>query len=189
MCGRGDTSRIPSTMSPADCRARMAVSRPEPGPLTKTLICFTPASMALLPAVSAATDAANGVPFFVPLKPQEPEEHQTMVLPRSSVMFTIVLLKEDWMYAFAIPMFFQIFFLRAETLAAGAAAPGTFLTSARVSPHSLNFNYFLAAAAGAAASAFRLADPTVFLLPRRVRAFVFVLWPRTGKLRRWRRPL
>src|SRR5262249_49880368 len=30
--------------------------------------------------------------------------------------------------------------------------------------------------------------PTVFLGPLRVRAFVFVRWPRTGRLRRWRIP-
>src|SRR4249919_1103125 len=30
--------------------------------------------------------------------------------------------------------------------------------------------------------------PTVFFGPRRWRAFVLVRWPRTGRLRRWRRP-
>ena len=73
----------------------MAVSRPEPGPRTKTETCLTPASIARLAADSAAIDAAKGVPFFVPLNPQEPAEAHTIVLPRSSVMLTIVLLKED----------------------------------------------------------------------------------------------
>ena len=33
-----------------------------------------------------------------------------------------------------------------------------------------------------------LPRPTVFFGPLRVRAFVFVRWPRTGRPRRWRIP-
>src|SRR4051794_19410562 len=33
-----------------------------------------------------------------------------------------------------------------------------------------------------------LPRPTVFFGPLRVRAFVFVRWPLTGRFRRWRRP-
>src|SRR5205809_6569537 len=48
-----------------------------------------------LPAVSAVTCAANGVPFLVPLNPQLPAVDQTITLPLSSAIDTIVLLKDD----------------------------------------------------------------------------------------------
>ena len=53
--------------------------------------------MAFLAAVSAVTWAAKGVPFLVPLNPQLPAVDQTITWPCSSVMETIVLLKDDWM--------------------------------------------------------------------------------------------
>lgn len=53
--------------------------------------------MAFLAALSAAVWAANGVPFFAPLKPHEPALAQEMASPRLSEMVTIVLLKVDWM--------------------------------------------------------------------------------------------
>ena len=61
MCGMGVTSLIMVTSSPAVCRARIAASRPEPGPLTKTSTVFRPCSMAALAAVSAAICAALGL--------------------------------------------------------------------------------------------------------------------------------
>lgn len=82
-------------VSPAAWRERIAVSLPDPGPLTNTETCLTPHSIARRAAVSAATDAAKGVPFLVPLNPQEPAEVQAMVFPFSSVTLTMVLLKED----------------------------------------------------------------------------------------------
>ena len=38
LCGIGVTSRITVIINPADCRARTADSRPEPGPCTRTSI-------------------------------------------------------------------------------------------------------------------------------------------------------
>ena len=71
----------------------MAVSRPEPGPLTKTDTLWTPCSMASLAHASAAIWAANGVDLREPLKPTIPAERQEITLPWGSVIEMIVLLK------------------------------------------------------------------------------------------------
>src|SRR6266853_341867 len=52
--------------------AVMALSRPEPGPLTLTSTSLTPYLVAAEAAVSAARWAANGVLFRLPLKPTVP---------------------------------------------------------------------------------------------------------------------
>src|SRR6185295_11257117 len=57
----GVTSRIPVISSPAAWSERIAVSRPEPGPFTKTSTFWRPCSMPLRAAASAVTCAANGV--------------------------------------------------------------------------------------------------------------------------------
>ena len=64
----GVTSVMEPTSRPADCRERMAVSRPEPGPLTNTSTFLTPCSIALRAADSAAIPAAYGVDLREPLK-------------------------------------------------------------------------------------------------------------------------
>lgn len=71
---------------------RIAVSRPEPGPLTKTSTLRMPCSWARRAADSAAICAANGVDLREPLKPTWPAEAQEITLPVGSVMDTIVLL-------------------------------------------------------------------------------------------------
>ena len=70
----GVTSLMDFTSMPAACRARMADSRPAPGPLTMTSTERTPVSLALLPAFCAATWAAKGVPLREPLKPIRPAD-------------------------------------------------------------------------------------------------------------------
>jgi ribosomal protein S11 len=54
----GVTSVIEPTSRPAAWRERIAVSRPEPGPLTKTSTFFMPCSWARRAAASAASWAA-----------------------------------------------------------------------------------------------------------------------------------
>src|SRR5215213_7467713 len=71
----------------------MAVSRPEPGPLTNTSTLRMPCSMARRAAASAASCAANGVDLREPLKPTWPEEAQEITAPVGSVIDTMVLLK------------------------------------------------------------------------------------------------
>src|SRR3954470_24651781 len=79
LCGIGVTSRMERTSMPAAARARMADSRPEPGPETRTSTERRPCSRARLAAFIAACCAANGVPLREPRKPSEPEDFQEIV--------------------------------------------------------------------------------------------------------------
>src|SRR5690606_14687929 len=93
--GIGVTSRIEVTVKPADCRARSADSRPEPGPDTSTSRVRMPCSLALRAASSAAICAAYGVDLREPLKPIVPAEDHEIVFPWASVMVIIVLLNVE----------------------------------------------------------------------------------------------
>lgn len=84
-----------TTSRPHADSARIAASRPEPGPFTKTSTVFNPWIKAAFVAVSAAICAAYGVDFLEPLNPRPPAEAQLKALPSASVSVTIVLLKED----------------------------------------------------------------------------------------------
>src|SRR6202521_191393 len=84
---------------PAACRAVIADSRPEPGPLTRTSISLRPNLVARSAAVSAARWAANGVLLRLPLKPTVPAEAKQSVSPLVSVMVTMVLLNVAMMWA------------------------------------------------------------------------------------------
>src|SRR4249920_3843220 len=99
-------------MAPSD---RIAVSRPEPGPLTNTSTRFMPCSMARRPAASAAICAANGVDLREPLKPTVPAEAHEITAPEGSVMVTMVLLNVLLMWASPTATFF--FSLRRTFLA------------------------------------------------------------------------
>src|SRR5262245_42270238 len=85
--------------SPAACRAVIADSRPEPGPLTRTSISFRPNFVARSAQVSAARWAAKGVLLRLPLKPTVPAEAKQSVSPFVSVIVTIVLLNVALMWA------------------------------------------------------------------------------------------
>src|SRR6478752_6084563 len=115
LCGLGVTSWIEPTSRPAAVRERMAVSRPEPGPLTKTSTLRIPCSMARRAAASAAVCAANGVDLREPLKPTWPAEAQAMTAPAGSVIEMIVLLNVLLMWAWPTATFF--FSLRRTFLA------------------------------------------------------------------------
>src|SRR5204862_3002705 len=95
----GVTSRTPRISSPAACSERIAVSRPEPGPLTYTSTRSSPCSIPLRAAESAVTCAANGVDLREPLKPAPPADSQAITWPSGSVRLTIVLLKLVLMWA------------------------------------------------------------------------------------------
>src|SRR5688500_3708089 len=92
LCGTGVTSLMLPTSRPAAWSERIAVSRPEPGPFTKTSTFFMPCSCAWRAADSAASCAANGVDLREPLKPTPPEDAQLITAPLVSVIETIVLL-------------------------------------------------------------------------------------------------
>src|SRR5699024_9889493 len=106
LCGWGVTSWIEPTSRPVAGSERIAVSRPEPGPLTKTSTFFRPCSCAWRAAASAAICAAYGVDLREPLKPTWPAEAQEMTAPVGSVMDTIVLLNVLLMWAWPLTMFF-----------------------------------------------------------------------------------
>src|SRR5688500_3122158 len=118
LCGCGVTSWIWPTSRPVACRDRMAVSRPEPGPFTKTSTLRMPCSWALRAALSAAICAANGVDLREPLKPTWPADAQLITLPMGSVIATIVLLNVLLMCAAPWATFF--FSLRRTFLAPAA---------------------------------------------------------------------
>src|SRR5262245_9031967 len=97
--GTGVTSLMPVTSMPAFWIDRMAVSRPDPGPLTCTSTLRTPCSMARRAAASAAVCAANGVDLRDPLNPTFPADAHDRTFPSWSVKLMIVLLKLDLMWA------------------------------------------------------------------------------------------
>src|SRR5262249_48542951 len=105
--GIGVTSRIDVTVKPADCSARSADSRPEPGPETSTSSVRMPCSCAFFAASSAATCAANGVDLREPLKPLLPDVAQAIVLPCASVIVIIVLLNDAFTCAMPEAMFLR----------------------------------------------------------------------------------
>src|SRR5207248_10970354 len=81
LCGIGVTSLMPVTSMPAFCSERIAVSRPEPGPLTTTSTLRTPCSISRRAHCSAAIWAANGVDLREPLKPTLPADAHARTLP------------------------------------------------------------------------------------------------------------
>src|SRR5699024_7599601 len=106
LCACGVTSWIDPTSRPVACRERIAVSRPEPGPLTNTSTLRIPCSWALRAAASAAIWAANGVDLRAPLEPGWPAGGRGIAAPDGSVMATLVLLTVDLMCAFPAETFF-----------------------------------------------------------------------------------
>src|SRR3990167_2232524 len=182
--GMGVTSRMVVTCSPAVARARMADSRPEPGPFTRTSTVRIPTSRARLAAAPAACPAAKGVPLREPLKPTAPELDQATTLPFTSVTVTSVLLNDAWMCTMPAGTCFFSRFLRNSFLRAGLAvgwAAAWALSSF-----------------GALATRFLLYPflPTTFFFraavwrrgPLGVRGLVGVRGRRPGGPRRWRWP-
>src|SRR6187397_3034239 len=116
LCGIGVTSRIDLTSRPTVWSARIADSRPDPGPFTRTSSDRMPTVLAALPAFKAACVAANGVPLREPLKPMPPALDQATTLPSVSVIVTVVLLNDAWMCASPwwmtrfSPRFLNVFF-------------------------------------------------------------------------------
>src|SRR5580692_3829129 len=95
------------TSRPVACSDLIAVSRPEPGPFTKTSTLRMPCSIARRAAASAAIWAAKGVDLREPLKPTWPDEAQEMTLPPGSVMETMVLLNVLLIWACPCAMFLR----------------------------------------------------------------------------------
>src|SRR6185436_598412 len=92
LCGMGVTSLIDLMSRPLAASARIADSRPAPGPFTFTSTLRTPCSCASCAAFCAATCAANGVPLREPLKPMRPALDHARMFPTGSEIATMVLL-------------------------------------------------------------------------------------------------
>src|SRR6187402_1038249 len=128
LCGIGVTSRIERTSRPAVCSARIADSRPEPGPLTRTSHERIPKVLAALVALSAAWVAANGVPLREPLKPIAPALDHDTTAPSASVIVISVLLNEactctnPWCTTRFSPRFLKLFFFRVGAFSVPGAA-------------------------------------------------------------------
>jgi hypothetical protein len=95
--------------NPACCKAEMADSRPEPGPLTLISTSRTPLRIAVLAQRCAACCAAKGVLLREPLKPTHPAEPEQIALPSKSVIVIKVLLNVAFMCATALTTFLLIF--------------------------------------------------------------------------------
>src|SRR5437867_4177720 len=113
---------------PMACKARIADSRPEPGPFTLTCTSFMPCDMAWRAASWATCCAAKAVLLRDPLKPTRPALDQPRILPCMSVMATIVLLNVARMFAMPDAIFFAplalMIFLPADSSASNSAAVG-----------------------------------------------------------------
>src|SRR5699024_1708707 len=127
LCGTGVTSLIAVISNPADWSARIAASRPAPGPFTVTSTVFRPCSIAVLEAVSEAICAAKGVDFLDPLKPSAPADDQGNAVPNPSVLVMIVLLNVERMCAPPGSTFLFTFRLRVCCLRAIIIPPFPYL--------------------------------------------------------------
>src|SRR5205823_4646047 len=94
LCGIGVTSVIAVTSRPVASSARIAASRPAPGPRTKTSTVLRPRSSALRAAFSAATWAAYGVLLREPFQPAAPADDHAITFPAGSLSEMIVLLND-----------------------------------------------------------------------------------------------
>src|SRR4249919_3636388 len=74
---------------PIVCSARIADSRPAPGPLTRTSRLRMPNALAALPAAIAACVAANGVPLREPLKPMPPALDHAITAPLERLLLRL----------------------------------------------------------------------------------------------------
>src|SRR5687768_2576327 len=110
LCGMGVTSSIVFTVIPAVCNAVIALSRPDPGPFTRTSNSLTPYLAAFSPACWPAHCPANGVLLRLPLKPQVPALAQHRASPLVSVIVTTVLLNVALTWAMATVTLRRTFF-------------------------------------------------------------------------------
>lgn len=99
MCGIGVTSWMERTRIPALAMARIAESRPLPGPFTRTSTVRIPLATAARAADSPALWAANAVFLREPRNPIAPELLCATTLPSVSVKLMSVLLNVAMMYA------------------------------------------------------------------------------------------
>ncbi len=147
--------------------ARMAASRPGPGPFTNTSTSFNPRSFAERITSSAAFLAAKGVLFREPLNPEDPALPQTTTFPCGSEMETIVLLNVACMFARPLDMV-RLVLLRFDSLRAIILLTSSLRPFVGRARQRTSLNYFFFAPLR------RPRPATVFLGPFLVRALVRV---------------
>src|SRR4029079_14964273 len=130
---------------PFACRARIADSRPAPGPVTRTSTERTPCSLACSAQFAAASWAANGVPLREPLNPIRPADGQPRTFPSASAIDTIVLLKDALTVAIPCGMFFFSFFAVRARLPLAVLTPFSGTALAGVVGSAMFSSYFLVA--------------------------------------------
>src|SRR5262249_20063882 len=141
---------------------------------------FRPNFSAFSAATSAARWAAKGVLLRLPLKPTAPPEDEHSTSPLVSEMETMVLLNVALMWAMPRLTLRRCFlFLLLATLLAPRRRAGGGPAPPRP-PRRPSFDQRI--------SLTPFLPATVLRGPLRVRAFVFVRWPRTGRPRRCRLP-
>ena len=121
--------------------------------------CCSPCSMAVFAAASAAICAANGVDLREPLKPTVPADCQEITLPWGSVM------RDNGVVERRLDV---------------SGAHGDVLTLGALDART----YVLASLATGSLTSYFFLPPICLRGPLRVRAFVCVRWPRTGRPRR-----
>src|SRR3989338_7252723 len=95
LCGTGVLSLIELTSTPLAINARIADSRPLPTPRTIASTDLRPINCAFSARSSPIFAAANGVHFFAPVNPSEPEEDHISTFTSASASDTMVLLYVD----------------------------------------------------------------------------------------------
>ena len=188
LCGIVVTSRIEVMVKPADCNARSADSRPEPGPATSTSSVRMPCSAAFLATSSAGDLRRIGGRF-----PRSLESHGARRRPGDRIALGV----GDGDHG-VVERGVHMRHAGRDVLAFTPADAGSFLA------HSRSFRgaackepsrSLVCRRALSLAGATCLPARTYFFLPAmalagplRVRALVWVRWPRTGSPRRCRNP-
>ena len=173
-------------MKPAACRARRADStaRTRPGDLDFEHLhaMFLRLAGAVLGGHSGRR---RGVDLRDPLKPWAPADDQAIVLPCASVTVIMVLLKVELTWATPVVMF-----LRSRRRTRVASLAMVFLSKKMISDTAVMPAATPARSGSCAPREFLACRPTSSCRrwpwpdPLRVRAFVWVRWPRTGSERR-----
>src|SRR5277367_6484668 len=163
----GVTSTIDVISRPIAWRARMALSRPRPGPETRMTTSFRPCDIALRAASWATIWAAYAVDLREPRKLHLPALDHAITWPLGSVIETIVLLKDASTFAKPEVTFFEPLALRTlmepSSSFRRSSAVGCFATPPTISVGLVSATGVAAgAAAGAAADAAAPGAPSGF---------------------------
>jgi len=169
----GVISEMDVTFKPMACTARMADSRPGPGPLTYNATSCKPMAIAALNGLLGSQTSCKGSAFAGALKANRSSA------PPGQRIALLVCYGDNRVVERRVDVHLSRRQGPLDFLDAALAACGAYTLSHSTSPNPEG--YFFEPRR-------RPRPATVFLGPLRVREFVRVRWPRTGRLRRWRSP-